>query len=371
MRNLLVGNGINIEFGGYENKNEAIIVRGIKSLEKEDFPKHIILENTEDLVKLIGYLFMEFKYMLNDDYNQFTVSNEEQRCLDGMRERYKNRKNLILSDIGFEDYYLVYDLFCNKNNIVNPEKFYIREAIKTFFIYSIFNNGKVNEIYKKYPVKLKEFFKLFNNIFTTNYDENLGKFTGENIYYLHGSFNIIDYKYKEDSFRNMLSNKATDDFNIDSNYYYLYSNVLTTYSGYYKSFSMNQTHQANEAIKKMAKGYENNAVIKKDVDSWKFVDNSILTNMYDAITLKANNEKLKFEEQYPVNEFESINGQLEIVGLSPNNDTHIFDNINNNSNLDEVTYYYYDESECEVVEQLLNNCTVQFLAVKNLWKEYK
>ena len=35
MKNLLVGNGINIQFGGYENTNEAIIVRGIKDLEKE------------------------------------------------------------------------------------------------------------------------------------------------------------------------------------------------------------------------------------------------------------------------------------------------------------------------------------------------
>ena len=95
MKNLLVGNGINIQFGGYENTNEAIIVRGIKDLEKDNFPKHIILENTENLVKLIGYLFMEFKYMMNDTYNRFTLSNEEQLCLDDMRKRYKNRKNCI------------------------------------------------------------------------------------------------------------------------------------------------------------------------------------------------------------------------------------------------------------------------------------
>lgn len=253
MKNLLVGNGINIQFGGYENTNEAIIVREIKDLEKDNFPKHIILENTENLVKLIGYLFMEFKYMMNDTYNRFTLSNEEQLCLDDMRKRYKNRKNLILSDIGFEDYYLIYDLFCHKNNIVNPEKFYIREAIKAFFIHSIFNDGRVNEIYKNYPEKLKEFFESFNNIFTTNYDENLGRFTGKTKYYLHGAFHVMDYKYDKDSFRNMLTKKAIDDFNIDSNYYYLYSNVLTTYSGYSKKFSINQSQYANEAIKKWQK----------------------------------------------------------------------------------------------------------------------
>ncbi|ARC83397.1 hypothetical protein U732_2314 [Clostridium argentinense CDC 2741] len=371
MKSLLVGNGINIQFGGYENTNEAIIVRGIKALEKDNFPKHIILENTEDLVNLIGYLFMEFKYMMNDNYNKFTLSNEEQLCLDDMRKRYKNRKNLILSDIGFEDYYLIYDLFCHKNNIVNPEKFYIREAIKTFFIYSIFNNGKVNEIYIKYPEKLRDFFVSIDNIFTTNYDENLEKFTQKGVYYLHGSFNILDNKYKEDSFRNMLTNKATDDFNIDKNYYYLYSNVLTTYSGFGKNFSMNQSCQANEAIKKMANGYQNNPTIKKDVDSWKFTDNEALRNMYDSIILKVNDEKLEFEEQYPVNEFKSIKGELIIIGLSPNNDTHIFKAINNNGTLKNVTYYYYDKAECDIVSSLLSNFVVQFLSVKKLWKEYK
>ena len=366
MKNLLVGNGINIQFGGYENTNEAIIVRGIKDLEKDNFPKHIILENTEDLVKLIGYLFMEFKYMMNDTYNRFTLSNEEQLCLDDMRKRYKNRKNLILSDIGFEDYYLIYDLFCHKNNIVNPEKFYIREAIKAFFIHSIFN-----EIYKNYPEKLKEFFESFNNIFTTNYDENLGRFTGKTIYYLHGAFHVMDYKYDKDSFRNMLTKKAIDDFNIDSNYYYLYSNVLTTYSGYSKKFSINQSQDANEAIKKMAEGYKNNIAIKKDVDSWKFTDNEIVKNMYDSIILKVNNEDLQFEEQYPINEFKSISGELKIVGLSPNNDTHIFEIINNNGTLKKVIYYYYDENECEVVKNLLSNFIVEFLPVKNLWEEYR
>jgi hypothetical protein len=371
MKSLLVGNGINIQFGGYKNTNEAIIVRGIKALEKNNFPKHIILENTEDLVRLIGYLFMEFKYMMNDNYNKFTLSSEEQLCLDDMRKRYKNRKNLILSDIGFEDYYLIYDLFCHKNNIVNPEKFYIREAIKAFFIHSIFNDGKVNEIYKKYPKKLKEFFEPFSNIFTTNYDENLGKFTGKPIYYLHGAFHIMDYKYSKESFRNMMPNKATDDLNIDNNYYYLYSNVLTTYSGYSKSFSMNQNHQANEVIKKMANGYKNNPIIKEDIDSWEFTNNEILRNMYESIILKAENDDLKFEEQYPINDFKNISEELEIVGLSPNNDTHIFETINNNSNLEQVTYYYYDKMECKVVKKLLDRRTLEFLSVKNLWKEYK
>ena len=93
--------------------------------------------------------------------------------------------------------------------------------------------------------------------------------------------------------------------------------------------------------------------------------------MYDSIILKVNNEDLQFEEQYPINEFKSISGELKIVGLSPNNDTHIFEIINNNGTLKKVIYYYYDKNECEVVKNLLSNFIVEFLPVKNLWEEYR
>ena len=66
-----------------------------------------------------------------------------------------------------------------------------------------------------------------------------------------------------------------------------------------------------------------------------------------------------------------ISGELKIIGLSPNNDTHIFEIVNNNGNLKEVIYYYYDETECEVIKSLLSNFTVEFLPVKNLWQEYR
>ena len=117
----------------------------------------------------------------------------------------------------------------------------------------------------------------------------------------------------------------------------------------------------------MAEGYKNNIAIKKDVDSWKFTDNEIVKNMNDSIILKVNNEDLQFEEQYPINEFKSISGELKIVGLSPNNDTHIFEIINNNGTLKKVIYYYYDKNECEVVKNLLNELLNKFHLAPNIF----
>ena len=98
----------------------------------------------------------------------------------------------------------------------------------------------------------------------------------------------------------------------------------------------------------MAEGYKNNIAIKKDVDSWKFTDNEIVKNMYDSIILK-------------------VSGELKIVGLSPNNDTHIFEIINNNGTLKKVIYYYYDKNECEVVKNLLNELLNKFHLAPNIF----
>ena len=47
-----------------------------------------------------------------------------------------------------------------------------------------------------------------------------------------------------------------------------------------------------------------------------------------------------------------MSGELEILGLSPHNDLHIFDTINNSS-IEKCTYYFYEESECLYIEELL------------------
>lgn len=80
---------------------------------------------------------------------------------------------LKITDIGFEDYYLIHDLFCHKNNIQNSERFVIRESMRKAYLHAIFNDGKLNELYKNYPKIFINYLIRFDNIFTTNYDSNI------------------------------------------------------------------------------------------------------------------------------------------------------------------------------------------------------
>lgn len=95
---------------------------------------------------------------------------------------------LRITDIGFEDYYLIHDLVCHKMKVYNPEQFYIRESMKVAYLYSIYNDGKINQLYKNYPRLFIEFLIKFDNIFTTNYDSNIELATGKEIFHIHGQF---------------------------------------------------------------------------------------------------------------------------------------------------------------------------------------
>ena len=371
LKTLLFGNGINIQFGGSDNLSKSIILRAIKSTKEVDYPAHIIAEDPSLIVSLLGHLFLQVRGVLSGEYDSYAFTTDLRSCLDDFKRRYSARKSLNVATVGFEDYYLLYDLMCYKYKIKNPEKYYVREALKSFFLYSIFNEGSVNQIYKSYPAKLAEFFNGYDELYTTKYDINVEAFTGKKVSYLHGAFHIKSDVYNPDSMRNKMSDSPIKDCIIDDKYYYLYSNALTTYSGYSKMFSIKQHSDANSAIDKMVKAYRENKTIKETVDVWEKDANEIIRKMAECIKLKLSDGNLEFRETYPIKEFTAISDELSIVGLSPNNDTHIFNIINGNGLLKSVIYYFYNSEEVKAVSQLLNNHKLEFDNVIELWDKYR
>lgn len=70
----------------------------------------------------------------------------------------------------------------------NPDQFYAREGMKVAYLYSIFNDGKLNQLYQDYPPAFTEYLMQFDRIFTTNYDSNIESAIGKNIFHIHGQF---------------------------------------------------------------------------------------------------------------------------------------------------------------------------------------
>ena len=372
MNNLLVGNGINIQFDKCNYTTQAIILRLLDELNALDFPRDIIVDKPMLLKHYIGKLFFYARNAIDGEFNNSTICTAERIALADFIKRYKEKKkSLRIADIGFEDYYLIHDLVCHKYGITNPEQYTVREAMKMAYLYSIYNHGKLNLLYKQYSNSFKEYLLEFDNIFSTNYDSNIESAIGKNVYHIHGEFNKLSEVYNSNSFRNQMHDSPLEGISFDSQYNYLHSTAVSTYCGNYKQYQINQHSLANEALDKMATAYLRDIAVRKEVDSWEMDNNKLLVNLADAIKLKSENPKLRFQEDYPIKELSEINGKLTILGLSPYNDYHLF-NIIDDADIDECIYYLYSESERDKVKEifpkLYSNGRLKFESVQGFWR---
>lgn len=371
MRNLLVGNGINIQYDNINYTTKNIILRILTDLDKIDYPYDYIIDQPILLKYYIGKLFLSSRDMIDGEFDEFVNCSAEKKALEDFKERYSHRKNsLRIADIGFEDYYLIHDLVCHKSGINNPDQYIIREAMKMAYLNSIYNDGKLNLLYKNYSDKFKKYLLNFDNIFTTNYDNNIEMATEKKIYHIHGEFSKLSEVYNPESLRNQLDDNPLEGIANDPQYIHLHSTAISTYCGDYKQYHIKQGYTANKVVEKFAEGYLTNESVRKDIDNWEKVENNLLKNLANTIKVKVKNPELRFQEDYSINEFKAIKGKLTILGLSPYNDYHLFEIIDN-SNIDECVYFYFEEADCDRIKSLLSKLKskekLSFKSVKEFW----
>lgn len=373
MRHLLVGNGINIQFDKTSYTTKEIVLRILQNCDRTDFPAHIIVNEPYLLKNYIGYLFLEARMALQGYYDEYVNCSAEEMSLASFKEQYANKlSTLKITDIGFEDYYLIHDLICHKHNVVNPEQYQIRESMRIAYLLAIYNDGKLDDLHLSYPSAFIDYLNSFNSIFTTNYDSNVDAVYKKEIYHIHGYFKQISAVYDTASFRNQLPDAPIKNIDLDNNFYYLYSNALSTHCGAYKEFQLKQYAYANDAVTKLALAYKTNPKVKNDVDLWLNEDNKMIANMGYAVKVKVENPDLEFKDDYHFDKLSNIRGELEILGLSPWNDFHIFEAIDK-SNIMKCTYYYFSLEQSEKIKILLPNLMakdcIKFVSLTDFWEE--
>lgn len=196
--------------------------------------------------------------------------------------------------------------------------------------------------------------------------------TGKKIYHIHGEFSKLSEIYNPESLRNQLDDNSLQGIANDPEYMYLHSTAISTYCGDYKQYHIKQGYTANKVVEKCVEGYLTNEFLRKDIDSWEKIENNLLKNLANTIKVKVKNPELRFQEDYSINEFKSIKGKLTILGLSPYNDYHLFEIIDN-SNIDECVYFYFDESDCYRIKLLLSTIRsrkkLSFKSVEEFWRD--
>lgn len=83
---------------------------------------------------------------------------------------------------------------------------------------------------------------------------------------------------------------------------------------------------------------------------------------------KIKHPELKAASEYYFENFKDIKDELHIIGLSPNNDDHIFNLIRNNKNIKRVIYYYYSQHEKEYIDKNFPQDIFISKSVESLWE---
>jgi len=365
LKNVLFGNGLIIQFGGARYTNAAIVNRALENVERGCFPAHLY---PSECAALIHVLHQEYLPVLDGAYDKYAGPSFERAALDSFKARYGERRNCSIDEIGFEDYFLLFELVHNKLSVKNPERFHVRGVFRRMFLDAVFDGGAIQQVHKSFPSLFTDWLSDWDVILTTNYDSNLESVSSAEVLHLHGAFDTLSDVYDPNSLRNQLSEDLLDGEVVDCGYPHLYSSCIISYASDMKSFSMSQSSMANSAMDKLVAAYENDPTVRVEIESWP-EDMPLLRRMREAITMKSANPELQHSEQYPLAKLRELSGDLTIVGLSPMNDNHVFDEIAANQAIRTVKYYHFEAAEAEEVAARFEGKGVALLDVHDLWTE--
>ena len=103
---------------------------------------------------------------------------------------------------------------------------------------------------------------------------------------------------------------------------------------------MEMNSNTNIALSRFAEKTGSDPLFYKQVRGLSKSKDKLLKNIGESILLKQENPNLEYEEYYPIHEFKGLHGSITIIGLSTDNDDHIFKLVNDNDNITEIIFYY-------------------------------
>lgn len=364
MKNLLLGNGINIQFGGNAYSSNFIMKR-IKYRAKLD--SYVEMFGNEltgnEIINLLENFVEEANQIREGDYDSFIVDEDTSEALNDFKARYDTMiKNPY--DIMLEDWFFVVHMFFLKNIDLQENRQSAVQGFEHLILDAIYNSGKIQEIFKnmKQNKKLIHFFQTFDKIYTLNYDNNIEKLTGKEVYHLHGDFSVLANSENENNVLGYIRKTDGETVAFDD-MKHCFCNALLNYSGKMKYKTISDNHRLILESESFADKYTNDAVFKLQIDKLK-EENSL---EHRLIMTKILHPELNMATEYYFDSFSKLEGELHIIGMSPNNDAHVFDTILNNKKLNRVIFHYYDEKDRIFIETNFPQKLFQCEKVDKLW----
>ena len=216
---------------------------------------------------------------------------------------------------------------------------------------AIYNDGDIQTLHQTIGKSVKRWFAQYQNIFTLNYDNNVEDLTRRNVFHLHGDFRTPANSENPKTLLGYIRTQSGENIVIPDQFSHCFCNALFDYSGEHK-------YEIACAFEKGEKGLL--ALEQSGIPSEYFpapIDQLLQTHRLHP--------DLEFGIHYHFEEFRNLKGELHIIGMSPNNDAHIFRLINE-SNVQKLIFYYY--SEHEIKQKLPLHQPVEYKSAVELWK---
>lgn len=348
MLNLLTGNGTNIQFGGRAYTSMFIMER-IKYRARLDAYNDLLggKVTANEIVGMLDGFVEQANAIREGAYDTYISDGETKDAVDD----FKNRYDWVIEnsyDIMMEDWFLIVHMFFLKNSDLEEHRIAAVQGFEHLILDAIFNNGKIQNLYKNMAKSksVRRFFQSYDNIFTLNYDNNIENLTGKTVYHLHGDFSVL---YNSENVNNVLGyiREQAGERVVLEDMKHCFCSALLNYSGRLKQKIIENNAKLNMEAQTFKDKYSKDEKFRTDLERIK--EDKPLE--YKSIMTKIEHPELQMATEYYYDLFKNIEGELHIIGMSPNNDAHIFDAILANPKLEKVIFYYMNPKEKEFVEQ--------------------
>lgn len=371
MKTILVGNGFNIELGGVDYQNKAIINRVLTNIKNKDYISLYDNKASKDeLADCLPGMYGELKEILKDKYVNYCTNEEDKELISILKDRYS--LSVKIDKVGMEDYFIILRLFHIRFKDDAAFIKNIHDAFRLLFLDAIYNEGHIQKVadmvlpaYREY---LKKRLQEYNDIYTVNYDKTVEIISDRDVNYLHGDFETLLDQYDPNTLVGSYYQQKGEKNPVTDVTRHIYCNALMGFSGFYKEEIMNTMDNKQFGADRILKMYEDGLSIQdmKEIERLKNSQNTAEQLAFGIINAKINNPKLRMN-QYPMQKFKKIHGEIYLLGISPSNDEHIWNVIIGNNNVTKIVYYYHSDVSRKDLEKKYSDTRISYLRDTEFW----
>ena len=208
--------------------------------------------------------------------------------------------------------------------------------------------------------KVRRYFRSFDNIFSLNYDNNVENICGEEVYHLHGDFSVPADSENPQTIQGFYR-RSMGKCVVIPGFEHCFCNALLNFSGELKYQQAERNRVFSQFVSQLKEKKHNG---DPDFDKLLDIVQEQFPEVASWIKTSLSHPDLMPCTDYHFSDFQSLSGELHILGISPQNDSHIFRCIDNSS-IEKVVFYHYGDAP----KTIPITRKVEFKSVTELWHD--